>query len=653
MEAIILQGVAAFDFLTSSGPALSSKLTLNGARKRVIDQPSKPVPEVMNAAFFEILEGAYKTHLAKHQESFGLSKSSSRDRKAWATALEKYWEDLLAKLQPWMVLRKEEIKALRSDTIDRTQLEGILDQMTDRLTWISRGLFNSIDFGMQFATPAPLLSPVFLLDVGKSITELKPWLELTWRWLDFFVMSKEAIQRSQGSSLSLISTLKRFAPTVNAQQALWAIASEIFSMRFDGLVEFRDKDKAAKSSPTPPSYTSLPMFGDLRPKAYSDVVSSSLKAWRAVTKAEVIDLRPPRYRDLPEDVKDNILGLPGGNVILNALHLTSYPWAACPGNQVSGRIQATTHAALQALWLRDHQESTYSEIQAFWVLRTAISDALEKHTTGFKGWWDRLEYPSAEEPEMPPSSQYPSSVSTRSALSGQAKATAIQMGTESAVLDMVKILCQENAGGIPVPVSGGRTEIKLFEEVYDAAMKLFEAVAVASFRAQSVYLHPDQNHLAIVGKQKRQELMERLDISGSFQPAPFKVIETYLAPFDAEHLSTLDVFGPGASIAFQKRKSLVDQKKKKSKQGGSGNTTLVAQTPPQAGTILVEDTPKQAKASKKAHTADFLTPPFDGLPDEVLAQVNLFGVGEEEVDTHDDIYEARTFADEEEEEEEE
>jgi len=31
----------------------------------------------------------------------------------------------------------------------------------------------------------------------------------------------------------------------------------------------------------------------------------------------------------------------------------------------------------------------------------------------------------------------------------------------------------------------------------------------------------------------------------------------------------------------------------------------------------------------------------------VLTQVNLFGVGEEEVDTHDDIYEARTFADEE------
>ena len=654
MEAIILQGISTFDFLTSAGPALSSKLTLSQGRERVLDSPSRPVPEVLNAAFFDILEGAYKTHLAKHHESFGLSKSSSKDRKAWATAFEKYWEDILAKLQPWMVNRKEEIKALRSDAIDHAQLEGILDQMTGRLSWISSGLFNSIEFGMEFPTPAPLLSPIFLTNMGKSITELKLWLELTWRWIDFFAMSKEAIQRSQGSSLSIISTLRRLEPvsTVSAQQVLWAIASEIFSMRFNGLIELRDKDTAAKSSPSLPTYQNLPMFGDRRPKAYFEIVSSGLKAWRAITQPGVIDSHPPQYCELPKDIKDNILGLPGGNVILNSLRLTSFPWAACPANQVSGRITAATHAALQALWLRDHQESTYSNIPAFWVLRTAVSDALEKYTSGFKGWWDKLEYPSEDEPEMPPSSQYPTSCSTRSLLSGQAKATDIQMGTESAVFDMVRILSSENAGGIPVPGDGGRMEIKLFEEVYDAAMKLFEAVAVASFRAQSVYLHPDQNHLAIIGKQKRRELVERLDISRAFQPAPFEVIETYLASFDAEHLGTLDVFGPRASIAFQKRKSLVDQKKKKQREqgaSGSGDTTLVAQTP---STILVEDTPEQAKAPKKAKinekkVIDFPTPPFDGLPDDVLVQVNLFGDGEEEVDAHEDIYEARMFADEE------
>jgi len=62
---------------------------------------------------------------------------------------------------------------------------------------------------------------------------------------------------------------------------------------------------------------------------------------------------------------------------------------------------------------------------------------------------------------------------------------------------------------------------------------------------------------------------------------------------------------------------------------------------------LLSKTPWNRQRHKKAHTADFPTLPFNGLLDEVLTQVNLFGVGEKEVDTHDDIYEARTFADEE------
>ena len=113
-----------------------------------------------------------------------------------------YWSKLTKELQKWASLRKAEIRSLCADAINCAPIEAALDRMVKNLVWIMKGLFNSTLFGMQFPTPASLLSSMFLLDVSESVTVLKPYLELTWRWKDLYLMSS-----SYGTTLSIIDLL--------------------------------------------------------------------------------------------------------------------------------------------------------------------------------------------------------------------------------------------------------------------------------------------------------------------------------------------------------------------------------------------------------------------------------------------------------------
>jgi hypothetical protein len=612
MEALILQGASALDLLSSSR-AFPGGLSIAEARKSVVQNPPKPVPEVLNATFFDVLDAVYKKHLYTIREFFGLSKSSQRDRETWALAMDEYWREVSEEIEKWCTSRRSEIAGLRASTIDRAQVGVILDQMPMNLTWISKGLFNSTTFGMRLPTPAPLLCPVLLLDVNESIITLKPWLELVWRWLDPNVMCNSAVARFHGSSGSILASLERYKPVIETQELLCSIASEVFCMRTDALVALRNADTAGKTGPQPPSHSSLPMFGDLRAKDLLSTIVPALKLWRNNSPPEVIKSRALRYRDLHEDPKQNLEELPNGRVIIGALVITAYPWAACPINQLGGRLTAAANNALQALWIRNHQAQFYREIPAFWVLRHAIYGLLKDLTTGFIGFWDGLVYTSSAEPQMPPSSQGPDSLSTRGQLSGQSKANAIQAGTEKAIQAIAKILCSEEAGAIPVPVDEDKSEFQLFEEVHEAAMSLFEALAVASFRAQSVYNDPGHDRLSIISRQQRREHLARFDLPESFQPAPFDVIETHYASFDSNQLGSLDVFGPG-SLAFQNRKKLIEKKKGKKAQAAE-----MLLSPTQGGIVLVEETPTKAP-KEKGRAVEFSSPI---LEDDIVAKVDL------------------------------
>jgi hypothetical protein len=605
MEAMILQGVSTFNFLTS-GVALLNGMQLGEAQRRIHEIPPKPVSDVLNKAFFDMLDAVYKKHLYGLREFFGLSRSSQRDREKWAKAMDDYWVDLCKEVKKWSTHRKMEIRNLRtSDSINQAQIETVLDKMVPNLIWITKGLFNSRLFGMEFPTPAPLLSPMFLLDVGESVTALRPWLDLVWRWIDPYLMSGSATHYSYGTTLSIVAALDRLEPITDTLQIVWALASEIFCMRTDALVALRNIDMAAKMTPVFPKFTSIPRFEDMYPaKDLSNVIIACLKAWRASSSKEVIKSGALQKDKMPSDGSHNVLQLPKGAVIINALTCTYYPWAACPNNQVSGRLTSTAQKAVQLLWSIYHQEETYGGVKGYWVLRAAL-EAVLSETTGFETWWDSIECPFEGDPRMPSSPQGSQVVSTRGQLSRQSKAQEIQLGTEKAIHAIVKILCTEESGAIPVPVDDHRSDFRPFEEVYDAALALFEAMAVASFRAQSVYTNPRQERLSIISNKERAKHLASFDIPDRFKPAPFEVIETHYAAFDASQLSGLDVFGPG-SLAFQKRKSLVESKGKKPKITAEDDKTL--------GTVLVEGTPVKKKA------VDFSSPVVD---DDLMFKVNI------------------------------
>lgn len=552
MEAIILQGVTTLDFVTS-GQTFPAEVSQSEVRSRLNKRPPQPVADTLDSAFFDMLDAVYKKHLYPFREFFSLCKSSRRDQKKWADAMDAYWPEVQAGIQNWADGRRSEVKSLRK--LNPETIEKALGLMLENLEWVTNGLFNSTLFGMRFKTPPPLLCPAFLLDVSESMVSLKPWLELAWRWLDPYLMSSQATQHSFGTSLSIMDALLRFSPDLDVRELLWEIASEIFSMRTDCLVALQNADAKLKTSPQPPSFSSLPMLNDVdKPKAVYEIVLVAIKSWRSASSAEVIATRAPRQRDLADHERDNLLQFFRGVVLINALASTYYPWASCPPNQVSGRLSSAAQKAVQCLWLSYHQAVAYADISAFWVLRAEIKHLLHMNTHSFKGWWDCNEYEGDEPPVMPPSSA--GQISTRGQLSSESKSNAIRAGTEKAIQTIVKILCTEEGGAIPTPVGDDKSEFRPFEEVYDAAMALFEAVAVASFRTQSVYTEPGMERLQIVSKKKRAKCLAAFEIPSNFKPAPFSVIQTYYASFDAEGLSNLEAFGPGY-MAFQKGKKLV------------------------------------------------------------------------------------------------
>jgi hypothetical protein len=610
----------------------------------------KPVPDVLNSAFFDIIDEVYKTHLYQIRESFGLSKSSHREQEKWKRAMKAYWSKLAEELQKWASLRKTEIRNLRGDTFNCGQILAALESITRNLTWIATGLFNTTLFGMRFPMAAPLLSPMFLLDVSESVTALKPYLELTWRWIDPYLMSSTASFQSYGTTLSVMDSLDRHGPKVPCQQVVWAVASVIFCMRTDALVALRNADGG--TSPAAPKFKNLPGFHETgeRPSTVLRFLAPALRAWRAASPEDIIENRGLRVRDIPEEARSNILGLPKGMAIIHGLSCTYLPWAQSPTNQLTGRLTAVAQKIIQSVWVCCRQEETYGEIPAFWVLRDEMQQVLSsKLKSGFPRWWDNLTYADGPRPMMPLTPQDPDSVSTRGQLVGQSKANGIKSGTDKAIRSIIKILCTEDAGGIPVPIDEDKSEFRPFEDVHKHAMRLFEAMAVASFRAQSIYTDPGQERMIIISAKERANHLARFDIPMNFQPAPFDVTETHYAAFDADQLSKLDAFGPG-SLAFQKRKDVNSKKKKIAKKSPSvvndddddeemdevsADTTLL-------GNVLIEDTPDQTPQPPRIGTAQdepiclFSSPP---VQDDLQFKADLikhFDLGDDK--DEDDIY---------------
>jgi hypothetical protein len=604
MEAIILQGVTVLDFLTCSNTLPQGGLSISQAQAQLLKEELTPVPDVLNAAFFEMVDRVYKAHLYEIREFFGLSKSSRRDRDKWAKVMDTYWADLYKEFKKWSVNRKTEIKRLRMDTVHMSQIETALDRMALNFLWISKGLFNSTHFGMQFPTPAPLLCSSFLLDVSESIVTLKSYLNLAWRWTDVFAMHLQAIELSSGTTFSLVHIIDRMKPKVPSQQVVWAICSEIFGMRTDVLVALCNAEKNPKVGPLPPKFGALPMIDDYKPADLVETLVAALKAWRNKSSEEIIKSRGLRTRDVPEDGNFNLINLPSGAIIINALSSTYYPWADCSNSQLTSRLRSVARFGIQAIWLSDHQENTYSTIPGYWVLRASIEKILVSQTA-FKSWWDCIDCPEEGEPEMPLSSQGPDTISTRGHLSGKSKANEILSGTQKTIQTIIKALCTEEAGAIPV--SEDRSEYGPFEEVHAAAMALFEALAVASFRAQSIYTHPNQDRLVMISKAKKVDCLSRFDFPSTFKAAAFEDVKTYYAPFDTEQLNNLEAFGPG-SLAGQKGK-LVSKKR-------------IAK-PETVSTVLVEGTPVKTPTKNPQVTgdvADFSSPTIE---DDLLFKVNL------------------------------
>lgn len=320
------------------------------------------------------------------------------------------------------------------------------------------------------------------------------------------------------------------------------------------IIQMRAVDNEANCNP---STIKLQHMDPDRPwKEECGKVLSVLKDWKnaALADQEDLSVAPPSVTSLSPAGKDKLLKLVNGEVILNSLVETCYPWAHGPSTGITKRLQSATAVALNSLLLYMFEQRQYSSLEGFKVLRGAISQILIENTSAFKGFWDNVEEVASIETEtcspVPNSSQQP--FSTRAHVSLASRATEIQKRTKEAVREIIALVSNKDVGAIPVAIDENTGMPQPHEDVYHAAVDLIQAVAIASHRAQTIYADPTADRCMQLNRRQITELYKALDVPATFCPAPENVTEAYYTNIDMKELTEIEAMGDG-SKALQRR----------------------------------------------------------------------------------------------------
>jgi len=631
MEALILQGVVTLDFLFSTINASAKEGNVPKLQQMLSRGPAEPVQDIVDADFFLQADAVYKNTLLPVRELFGIQDHSCRDQAKFTEAYREYVMSLEQVLLTWAANRK--MTLAKSDQ-PPAEYAKVLDGFKNRLQLVLKyGLFNCTAFGMTFPTPPPLLTGLFLLDVGGSLTGLRPWLDFVMQWIDPNVLVGAAIQGFGGTSLMFQSAIERFAPRKGTQVALNKVLACIFKYRSTALVQMRNADTSAGRHP---SHMTIKKVADGYEQNWKDDLAklgAVLKTWRSRAAGAKDDLNkaPPLLKHLPPEQEGVLKRIKDGDILLNALVETCFPWAFGSPNTMTHRLQSAVAAASQSLLLTIYQKKSYLSLDNFIALRQELESVLKSATSNFKQFWDLMEIEDGHV-LVPSSSQEPFSTRTRVSLDARAKE--IQKFTKQAVRSIVKLVSNKDAGGIPVALDEHSGIPHPHEDVYFAAKALFEAMAVASHRAQSIYTDPMGDRSAQLTRQMISALYTALDIPDTFQPAPDAVVAAYYTQTDIEELTQLESMGDG-SLALQRRMAAAERAKQSKQQRARNTLQNQTQALVDPDTTLVSSGPlppssppsdsisscsQEAKPDKAP--IDFPSPPSFGLTDAELATVS-------------------------------
>ncbi|KAJ3508586.1 hypothetical protein NLJ89_g5676 [Agrocybe chaxingu] len=550
MEAVLSQGSAALYFLCSNQPIPDafSKEALNELRFDIRTNPSPPAFNLLDFNFFETVTEAYKKHLYRERELFGIDPSNQADTLKFGEAFRVYVEDVVEGITFWASCKIDEVRISPSYPPDAIV---ILKTMVKRLKWVLvHGLFNSVSFGLELSTPSPILCPLFIIDISSALMSVRGQLWVIFQWLEPFLGASFIFQKFGGSSGVICAALSRLKATLPAINVLRKLLTLVFNHRTTSLVQMRSEDgNLAIISPSA-SAISQGSEEDVEFCQLFHGLPDLLKAWR---RSELELIGPgaktirsvPEMDNIPQDALDEITKYRGGDLAINILHCTALPWADVPTASMSGRMSQITGYVIQALWQYAQRTLRYSKYSFFWDLRNAIERLAGECLPGFYNFWDELE---EDESLVVPASS-PGDFTLRKKVCLKSKAAEVQVTTAEACREIIELICRKEVGAIPVPTGEHSSEYHPHHDVYHAAVQLFQKIAIASYRTQVMYTDPNRDRSQEIGPEVIREIYDSLDIPSTFKHAPSKFTSHYYTSINTEELEKIESLGEGSRAA--------------------------------------------------------------------------------------------------------
>ncbi|KAF9523201.1 hypothetical protein CPB83DRAFT_899017 [Crepidotus variabilis] len=563
MQLILAQGVSCLEYLFSHhDPNL--KQTDREIRHSItpLFEADMAIPNIADHSFFVIVHEAYTSLLYPHREAFGLTSHSTRDSNAYQQAHKEYVAKLTKKLATWA---KERSEFFKSSAAPPLEAQAVLETFPKRLEVVlSRGVLQSVNWGMPMpVTKYPILSGCFIIDIAKQLDSIKVQLSMVLAWIDPYLGLNFPSGQATGLMPPLVHAIDRLNPRhLESDGVINKLLGCIFNQRGSALLRMKTLVAACTSTVDSVQLSDIGKSEDWGTTT-KQAIASFVKAWRSNASAkysrDILSHGPPPVESMPEnELKTGAISKleqEDQDLIISALVNTYYPWAGGEANTTHNRNQSTANRAFEAVKFALFTSRHFSLDPAVVALRIQLADILSHYTINFKWYWDGvvLEEEEDDEEVLPPSSQ--ANFSNRSATALNAEANSIALHTKNVVQQIASLITHKDAGAIPVMTNDKDKDKVVYhvaEDVYYAAETLFEALAVASARAQRMYTHPTTDRRLQLPRSEVKELAAAVAPSIMFTPAPQEDTDLFYSHCNMEELADVKSFGIG-SLLLQKR----------------------------------------------------------------------------------------------------
>ena len=150
--------------------------------KFMLGQNARPVPEILDSQFFDIISQAYIHHLQAEVHLFG-REICYEDDPTYYLAFDKYTAEVKENVQAWVDNRIDHVN--QHPTKFPSTAVRILKGLLGRMHYVlDCQVFNQYHFGLLLATPIPLMCRVVLDNLGANLESLMHWIMEVFVWME-------------------------------------------------------------------------------------------------------------------------------------------------------------------------------------------------------------------------------------------------------------------------------------------------------------------------------------------------------------------------------------------------------------------------------------------------------------------------------------